>query len=220
MKGRPALPGFLQTAPAAMRTEFLTAARSAEIPPGSPLLSPGQYCAGVAFLTAGRVRVYQVGEEGREVTLYHLGPGECCVLTVACLLGGQPFPALARTETDVRAWSVTAVDFRGWVDRHQFWRDYVFSLLGRRLGEVLHRVEDVAFRRIDVRLAAALLRRAGSTGRYVTVTQQQLADELGTAREVVSRTLARLRSDGLVRVARGRIEVLDRAGLVAVRGRS
>ena len=88
--------------------------------------------------------------------------------------------------------------------------------MGRRLGDVLHRVEDVAFRRIDVRLASALLRRAGRTGRFVTVTPQQLADELGTAREVVSRTLTRFRAAKSLRVARGRIELLDRPQLATV----
>lgn len=208
-----ALPGFLRAAPTGVVAEFRAAAQLADLPHGCAIMSPGAACEGVAFVDAGRARVYQVGEEGREVTLYRIERGECCVLTVACLLGGQPFPALAQAETDTRAWVVSAATFRGWVDRHQFWRDYVFSLLGRRLGEVLLRIEDVTFRRIDARLAEALLRRAGATGRYATVTQQQLADELGTAREVVTRTLGRFRDAGWLKVSRGRVELVQRAAL-------
>jgi len=216
MNAGAALPRFLAGAPAEVSREFREAAGAVALPSGCSVMSPGQACRGVAFLTEGRVRVYQVGEEGREVTLYHIERDECCVLTVACLLGGQAFPALAQAETEARAWAVSAPVFRDWVGRHQFWRDYVFSLLGRRLGEVLLRVEDVAFRRIDARLAGVLLGRAGKTGRYLTVTQQQLADELGTAREVVSRTLARFRASRWLRVTRGRVELLDRTALAGL----
>lgn len=204
-------PDLLRSAPEVVRHEFAAAAALVELTHGCAVLSPGQVCESVAFLQTGRVRVFQVGAEGREVTLYQIERDECCILTVACLLGGQPFPAMAAAETDVRAWVVPAKILRDWVARHQFWRDYVFALLGRRLGEVLLRLEDVAFRRVDVRLAAALRRRAGPRGRFITVTQQQLANELGTAREVVSRTLGRFKAEGALRIARGRIEMLDPA---------
>jgi CRP/FNR family transcriptional regulator len=204
---------WLDAAPPSVQREFRAEAQSWRLDSGCTALSPGSACVGVVFLTTGRLRVYQVGEDGREVTLYRIERGECCVLTVTCLLGAQPFPALAQAETDARGWAVGAPAFRAWVARHQFWRDYVFSLLGRRLGEVLHRIEDVTFRRVDTRLAGALLRRAGLTGRFVTVTQQQLADEVGSAREVVSRTLARLGRERIVRVTRGRVELLHRPAL-------
>lgn len=211
MSGRPeVLPTFLARAPAAVRAEFAAAAQRAQLPSGCPVMTPGAACTGVAFLTSGRVRVFSTGEEGREVTLYRIERGECCVLTVACLLGGQPFPALARAETEVEGWVVGAGVFREWVGRHQFWRDYVFGLLGRRLGEVLLRIEDVTFRRVEARLAEALLRRAGPTGRFATVTQQQLADDVGSAREVVSRTLTRWQRGRSVKVTRGRVELLRR----------
>ncbi|MBI5692249.1 MAG: Crp/Fnr family transcriptional regulator [Verrucomicrobia bacterium] len=213
-------PPWLETAPAEVRRDFLAQAAHWRLDSGSTAMRPGAACAAVAFLTTGRLRVYQVGEDGREVTLYWIERHECCVLTVACLLGGQPFPALAQAETDAEGWAVTAPIFRAWVNRHQFWRDYVFGLLGRRLGEVLRRIEDVTFRRVDARIVEALLRRAGPAGRFVTVTQQQLADEVGSAREVVSRTLTRLGRERLLRVKRGRVELLQRdvLGRVARRG--
>ena len=213
MSAGTSLPRFLAAAPVAVQREFRAAARPVEVPAEGAVMSPGAACTGVAFVATGRIRVFQVGEDGREVTLYRIERDECCVLTVACLLGGQPFPALARAETDARAWAVGAAEFRDWVGRHEFWRDYVFGLLGRRLGEVLRRIEDVTFRRLDARLAEAVLRRAGPSGRFVTVTQQQLASEIGTAREVVSRTLARFRREGWIRVVRGRVEVLRRGPL-------
>lgn len=220
MNARSPVPDFLASAPPGIRRDFLAAATHVDITAGCPVMTPGQACASVAFVTSGRVRVFQVGVEGREVTLYHIGRDECCVLTVACLLGRQPFPALARAATETKAWVVPAAEFRRWVGASEFWRDYVFGLLGRRLGEVLLRLEDVAFRRVDARLAEAILRRAGPQGRFVTVTQQQLADELGTAREVVSRVLAGFKATRSLRVSRGRIELLDRASVEALVART
>lgn len=209
-------PEFLSSAPEEVRHEWRAVAQEVALAHGCRVLSPGAACEMVAFVSRGRVRVYHVGEEGRAVTLYRVERGECCVLTVACLLGGQPFPALAETETDTQAWVVSAADFKGWARRHAFWHEYIFALLGRRLSDVLRCLGDVTFRRVDARLAGALLRRAGPAGRYVTVTQQQLAEEVGTAREVVSRTFTRLKADGLVRVTRSRVELLRRDDLAAL----
>jgi CRP/FNR family transcriptional regulator len=87
----------------------------------------------MAFPVTGAERVYLVSQEGREITLYHIKPGGSCVLTASCILGGSGFPALAEVEKEVLAWAVLAAVFREWVAHSEFWRRYVFQLLGERV---------------------------------------------------------------------------------------
>jgi CRP/FNR family transcriptional regulator, anaerobic regulatory protein len=198
--------GFLSRAPAEVQRRFRESATAVRAPAGSLLLSPGAACRSVLFLAGGGVRVYQVGEGGRELTLYRIGPGESCVLTVSCLLGSTAFPVNARVEASASAFAVPAEVFRDWVASTAFWREYAFGLIGRRLAEVLARLDAVAFQRIDARLAAVLLARGN---REIRVTHQALADEIGTAREVVSRTLSAFAGQGWCVLERGRIEITN-----------
>jgi CRP/FNR family transcriptional regulator len=172
----------------------------------------------MAFVIEGSVRAYLLGADGREVTLYRVRDGQGCVLSASCLLGGTPFPASAATEATTAGWAVPAAAFREWMDRHRYWRDYVFGLIGERLAAVLGRFEEVAFQRVDTRLARLLVSRAGADATGLRITQAQLADELGSAREVISRALGRWRAAGLVRPARGAIHILDRARLEQLAG--
>jgi CRP/FNR family transcriptional regulator len=199
------LPAFLAEAPVAARTEFAGAASRFRLPAGRQLLLLGQRCTGMSFLETGCVRVYLVGTDGREITLYRVRPDEACVLTAASILGGTTFPAAAIVEADCAGWLVPEAVFRGWVDRERYWRQLVFQLLARRLGAVLARLEERAFHRLDARLAACLLARAGHAPVRVAVTHQALADELASAREAVSRVLERWTRAGWVRPGRGAV---------------
>ena len=207
-----ALPPFLQVAPSSVCAEFNRRAGPIQLPAGRQILTPGQVCTGMAFVVDGCVRVYLLGSEGREVTLYRIQGGHGCVLTASCILGGTPFPASAVVEKPVRGLSVTAADFGDWVTRHAFWREYIFRLIGERLAAVLARLDDAMFQRFDTRLARLLLPLTGTAGE-VRTTHERLALELGSAREVVTRTLNRWRADGLVRPGRGVIRVENRAAL-------
>ncbi|MBL9205113.1 MAG: Crp/Fnr family transcriptional regulator [Opitutaceae bacterium] len=178
-------------------------------------MSPGSACEAILFPIAGRIRVYQMGADGRAVTLYRIQPEEACVLSVAAVLGHQAFPALVETESGGEAWAVPASVFHQWVERHPFWRKYVFSLLAQRLGDVLAKFEAITFRRIDVRLAAWFLEAVHASSR-VPCTHQGIADALGTAREVVSRTLADWQRAGWIRTGRGVVEVLRPAALATL----
>jgi CRP/FNR family transcriptional regulator, anaerobic regulatory protein len=205
-------PPFLEAAPFNVRAEFGRRAGLVRVPEGRQVLMPGQACTGMAFVVEGRVRVYLLSSEGREVTLYRVQDGHGCVLTAACILGGTPFPASAVAEQTVQAHAVSAVDFRDWVTRHAFWREYIFRLIGERLASVLARLDDAMFQRFDTRLARLLLPLAGPAGE-IRLTQEQIARELGSAREVVSRTLNRWRTEGMVRLGRGLIQVESRSAL-------
>ena len=193
-------------------TDMLSAARCLTLPAGQVVFEPGSACEAYLMVLHGRVRVQMVTQQGREVLLYHVSPGQTCVLTTACLLGNSRYPAEGRTEEPVTALAVPQAGFRRAVDDSRLFRDFVFSHLSQRLADVLARMEEVAFGGIDQRLARALLDRLNG-GDVVVVTHQALAGDLGTAREVVSRHLKRLEHSGLLALHRGQVRVLDVAGL-------
>lgn len=158
------------------------------------------------------MRVYKVGENGRELTLYRLEASESCVLTASCILSNSHFPALAVTETAVRAALIPAPILRRWTEQYGIWREYVFGLMAQRLATVITTVEEIAFRRVDVRIANFLVQHSSNT---LAITHQEIAAELGTAREVVSRILKDYEREQLVALSRGTITILNRPALHA-----
>jgi CRP/FNR family transcriptional regulator len=206
-----ALPYLLQADPALAR-EVQQAGFFVRLPAGRDVFTEGQEAGALALLISGRVRVYKIGETGRELTLYRFGLGESCILTANAILSQQTFPALATVEHDAEAVMIPAEVFRAWVQRYAFWRSFVFDLLSQRLAGVMALVEEVAFRRMDARVAGLLLARAASP-EPIHVTHQTIAAELGSSREVVSRLIEDFASQGLIRAARGTIAILDRPGL-------
>lgn len=163
----------------------------------------------MAFALAGTLRVYLVGMDGREITLYRVREGESCVLSAACILGNRRFPASAEIESDLSGLVVPSPVFRDWVSTEPFWREYVFGLLGERLAAVLAQFESTAFDPIEARIARWLLDTAAGDPPTAAITQQALANELGSAREVVNRVLNRWRVAGWVSLDRGVVQLLD-----------
>lgn len=180
----------------------------AHIPVGQDVFTPGDTVGSIPLLISGSVRVYQIGETGREVTLYRFRSGESCVLTANSILRSQLFPAIATVEEAAEALMVPAGAFERWVRQHDVWRDFVFDLVSQRLASVMTIVDDVAFRRLDARVAEWLLDR-GRQSNPVQVTHQQIASELGSSREVISRVIEDFARRGLVLAERGSIQVLD-----------
>jgi CRP/FNR family transcriptional regulator len=202
----------LQGAGPEMVREFLANAYYARIPANRDIFAEGDQAHAIALLLSGRVRVYKIGETGREITLYRFGSGESCVLTANAILSHQTFPALATVESDVEAIMIPADIFRDWIDRFEPWRNFVFDLLAQRLANMLVVVDEVTFRRMDARLATLLLRRS-QIQNPITATHQELASELGSSREVISRLLADFADEDLIKMMRGRIEIIDRQAL-------
>lgn len=179
-----------------------------EVDAGAELFSEGQACRGFPFILAGQVRVARGSRDGRELELYRIGPGEICVVSTGCLVGETPMSAHGHTLTPARLALVDRDTLLAWTDAPS-WRLFLFGLMADRVAELAGLVEAVAFQRLDQRLARALLGR----GPTLAITHQRLADELGTAREIVSRLLGRFEGQSLVRLGRERIEVADPAGL-------
>ncbi len=210
----PLLP-FLQNADAQLVREFREAGTVMKIPAGHDVFVEGDRVEGIALLISGVVRVYKIGETGREITLYRFGNGQGCILTANAILSYKTFPAVATVEADAEAVMIPAEAFRRWVGKYDIWRDFVFELLSQRLEKVMSLVDEVVFRRMDVRLTSFLLSQS-KVQNPIRTTHQEIASELGTSREVISRLLEDLSQRGFVRVGRGEIEILDEEGLQAL----
>ena len=197
--------------PAGVLDGALGSARRLRLPAGTRVFAAGEACAGFPVVLEGSIRVAQCGAQGRELVLYRVGPGEGCILTSSCLLGDVPYTAEGVAETDTELLLLPRPAFLELL-AHEPFRRFVFGLFAERLAELTALVDAVAFRRLDARLAERLL----GHGSAVETTHQALAAELGTVREIVSRVLKQFEERGLVRLGRGRVEVLDAAGLRAI----
>jgi CRP/FNR family transcriptional regulator len=166
------------------------------------------------MVVRGVVRVTKAAANGRELALYRVSPGDSCVISTGCLLGHAPYAARGVAETDVTLALLPSAMFDRLVEQHEPFRRYVFSLFSERLAGLMQLIEEVAFRRLDARLAALLHARASP----LRTTHQALADELGSVREIVSRLLRGFEEEGLVRLSREQVEVVDREGLRRIAG--
>ena len=196
--------------------EFRRKAYFAHVPAGKDIMVEGDQVDGIALLISGVVRVYRIGETGREITLYRFGQGESCILTATAILNSQAFPAIATVERDAEAIMVPSATFTDWVRRFDKWREFVFDLLSQRIVSMMETVDQVAFQRMDRRIALLLLERR-QAGNPIPITHQEIANELGSSREVVSRLLEDLAEKDLIHLSRGAIEVLNQKELEAIR---
>jgi CRP/FNR family transcriptional regulator len=189
-----------------------------KLPAAQDVFRLGDACRSYLVVIEGTVRVQALSSAGREVVLYRVTDGQSCVLTTACLISGERYPAEAVTETETVALSIPHSVFTQALAQSEAFQRFVFASQGRRLSDLIQRIEDVTFGRIDARLARLLLDRGGFQGSIVAATHQQLASELGTAREVVSRRLKLFEKQGWIRVLRGGIELCQCAALLQIGG--
>lgn len=199
---------FLRNADHEFINEFKRSAFLAHIPAGHDVFLEGDRVEAIALLISGGVRVYKIGETGREITLYRFGNGSSCVLTANAILSRNTFPAIATIEQDAEAVMIPADVFRDWVKKYDLWRDFVFDLLSQRLSTVMAVVDEVVFQRMDRRVAKFLIKK-GQEANPIRITHQEIAAELGSSREVVSRLLEDFINEGSVQSGRGVIEILD-----------
>lgn len=211
---------FYRDAPAALQREILMAGEHARLPPGAYFYREADACQHVAVVGRGNIRVFKAGDTGQEITLYHVQDEEPCLVNMLCVFLDRPAMATAIVEMPTEAVLFPAARFRRWVETVSDLRRFVFESMATRLVDVLVLVESLAFRKMDQRLARLLLDRFSHEGQQVPViakTHEELARELGTAREVVSRVIKEFERLGAISVGRGRIELVDEkvlAGLI------
>lgn len=182
------------------------------IDPGAILFRPGDAVRGYVLCLSGRVDVVLSGPTGRDILLYQVAPGQSCVQSTLGLLGGEAYTAEARAVAPGQLVVIPRSEFQALLGTSEGFRNYVFSAFARRMQNMMHVLEKIAFTTTEMRLAEALLARADATGR-VSATQVELATAIGTAREVVSRRLMAMSRLGVVRLERGAVQITDTEAL-------
>jgi CRP/FNR family transcriptional regulator len=198
--------------PAARLDRLLAQSQLLRVPAGGAIFDADQPCRGFPLVLEGAVRVAMSAPSGREILLYRVDPGQGCILSGGCLLGHSDYAARGIAEEDATLLSIPPAEFQALLLEHEPFRRFVFGMYGERLAEVMTLVEEVAFRRLDERLAQLLVHR----GPVIEATHQKLADELGSVREIVSRLLRSFETRGWVKLERERITLTDPKALAGL----
>lgn len=177
------------------------------VPAGTTLFRPGDAVQGYVIVLEGKIGVYLVGPNGREILLYDVDRGSSCIQSTLGLLGEEDYSAEAVVEQDARIVLLPRATFMDLLDTDPAFRRLVFSAFARRMQSTMHMLERVAFQPVDARLAAFLLSRQGDGP--LELTQQDIANAIGSAREVVSRRLDAMKRRGWLTQERGRVTILN-----------
>jgi CRP/FNR family transcriptional regulator len=180
-----------------------------EIEENSQLLAEGAYIKQIPLVIEGNIKVRKSDDNGKELLLYHILPGESCILSITSSLNDKKSNAEAIAYLPTKVILVSSSVLRRWMDIYPGWRKYVMQLYYERLDQLLSLVDKIAFQHLDIRLLETLKQKSIHHGKDLTITHQQLADELGTAREVVTRLLKQLEIAGKIRTLRGKIEIIQ-----------
>jgi CRP/FNR family transcriptional regulator, anaerobic regulatory protein len=189
----------------------LAALPTRDVPRAAVLFRPGDVAQGFVVVLSGRIEVRLTAASGREILLYAVEPGESCVQTTLGLMGDEPYSGEAVTVTEARVALIPRTLFLRLLGEDDGFRRFVMNAFGQRMAELTHLLEQVAFGRVEVRLAGALIELA--TDGVVEATQAELAARIGTAREVVSRRLEAFERHGWVSVERGHVRLRDEGEL-------
>lgn len=187
---------------------ILEKAQIMKVPANTELATTGSNCTNFMLLLDGTVRIFQADENGREMTLYRISPGDVCLMSLNSLIHDRPFRANATSETEINIVLFSAEDFHKAVDVSETFRTLILASLVDIVCTMVQTSYDTAFEPLDMRLACLLGRlfeRAGSD--TLDITHQELAKELGTTREVISRLLKKLEQQDCVVLKRGKILV-------------
>jgi len=203
---------FFQKSSRKEQARILRATVLEELAPGRVLQVEGEPCRQFYWLGKGSIRVYKSDSGGKEISLYHVTRGQDCALSAASILTGCPFPAAAQVEESAQAVLINLQDFQELLTESEHFRRHVFMLVGAGIANLIHLVHELAFNNIESRLAWYLYRRFGNNGHtslMIHETHARIAGELGYSREVVSRQLKEFERDGIIKLDRTRIKLLD-----------
>ena len=200
----------MTTAPEPALIDYLAKGDVVDAPDGACLFRPGDESPAFLIVTQGTVRVEQTNSEGRTVVLYRVEVGDSCVLTTSCLVSGRPYAGYGYAEGEVKAVAIPASRFKSLLSSDPDFLDLVFRGFAQRVGELTDVIDTLLLHRTDLKLARWL---AAQNTAEVRLTQQDIAQELGTAREVVSRSLKSFEREEWITVGRGIVEIRDRAAL-------
>ena len=196
---------FFRSCPEKLIEDILSLSRSLFVRSHTLMQSEGKPCRDLEMMLSGEKRVYKASPKAREITLYEVGPGEICILNAACVLSNTPSPVNAMAITDIRSLMIKAEDVRSLLSTYEEMRTFVFGAVSQRLVTILELINEVVFKQMDERLFDYLVEK--SRDGVVSMTHQQIANALGTAREVVSRLLKDFEKEGKIVLSRGQVRL-------------
>ena len=175
------------------------------------IIHNGEYsCIGVVLIKTGGLRVFMLSSEGKEITLYRLGPQEVCILSASCILQNITFDVCVEAE----ALLIPSAQYQKLIKQNIYAENFTYSLVVDRFSNVMWAMEQLLFMRFDKRLAIFLLDELSKTGNpRISLTHEQIAKYMGSAREVVSRMLKYFAKEGMIEMSRGGIRILDKEKL-------
>ena len=192
---------------------------SQSVKKGTMLHSGGTDCTGLLLIKTGQLRAFILSREGREVTLYRLFDRDICLFSASCMMRSIQFDVAISAEKDTRLWIIPSDIYRPIMERSAYVANYTNEIMASRFSEVMWLMEQVMWNSMDKRVAAFLLEEASiEDANRLRVTHESIANHLGTHREVVTRMLRYLQNEGMVKLARGTVELVDRAKLRALSG--
>ena len=205
----------LSELPEELQKRLLGQSKIVKLREGEVIFGPGNPPESLLLLLDGTIRVQHLSAEGREIVLFRVSGGDSCILTTACLLAYEDYAAEGLAETDIEAVAIPRAIFEELVSTSKEFRRFMFRAYSKRIADLFLTIEEIAFQRIDVRLAQRLLDMDRGS-HVIKATHAQLAAELGTAREVITRQLREFQRRSWVRVGRGSVELIDLDGLKAL----
>ena len=181
---------------------------------GFNLHSTDSECLGVLLIKNGGLRVYILSEDGREITLYRLSPGDVCVLSASCIINSITFDVHIDAESDTDAYLINIGAFSKLSNQNVYVENFAYKNTNERFSDVMWAMEQILFMSFDKRLAIFLLDEITKTNsNELHLTQEQIAKYIGSAREVVSRMLKVFQSEGILEQSRGSIHIIDKEKL-------
>jgi len=180
------------------------------VPSGVVVSQQGDACKNLMIVLEGQVKVYRPAINGRSLVLYYVEENDSCILTASCALNQKPFPAFAETVSDVTVLLIPIKDVNQLLETKPLWQKYIFNLLSERMMTLIELVNSVAFDTLESRLAHRIIAKSHQQGSNILIiTHQEIADELASSREVISRLLKKFESDGLIKLSRGELKIVD-----------
>ncbi len=184
---------------------------------GTVLHSGNADCTGLFLIQQGRLRAYTLSEEGREITLYRLFDRDICLFSASCIMRSIQFDVMIQAETDTQLWIIPSGLYKDLMEESALAANFVNEIMASRFSEVMWLMEQIMWKSFDKRLAKFLLEESALEGSAtLKLTHETAANHLGTAREVVTRMLRYFKSEGMVRLTRGTIELTDTEKLEAL----
>ena len=200
---------FFNNSDEKFKSEILNESSHLKLQAGTTILYEGDLCQLIPLVGQGKIRVFKLGDKGREVTLYHINSGESCILSTSSILGDTTFPANATVEVDTEIVGINISFFKNHINKNEEFRNFIYKLLAIRLSSVLHLLEEIIFNKLDSRLAQYLIKHFENNNVSINKTHEQVANDLGSSREVISRLLKQFELSGAVKIQRGKIESLN-----------